>query len=93
MPCLCLIINYKKKFYFKLLKKTDIPNAPSGLKIASQGPDHLTIEWNPPASDGGAKISGYNVEIRDDDTDEWYAINDSLIKGNSFTGIHLYANK
>ena len=67
----------------------DVANPPSGIKVVAQTPGEVTLAWNPPTSDGGSKVSGYNVEIRDPETDEWYPVNESLIKGNSFTGFYF----
>jgi hypothetical protein len=43
------------------------------------------LTWIPPANDGGSKINGYNVEVRDPETEEWYPVNEGLVKGNSYT--------
>ena len=61
------------------------PGAPAGLQVVAQTPDEVTLEWQPPADNGGAKIAGYCVEIKDADSDEWFPVNDTLLRGNSFT--------
>ena len=73
-------------------EKTVIPrnpyslsDAPSGLKVAGQTADTLNLEWNPPNNDGGSKIAGYNLEINEDGTDDWFPVNENLIKGTSYT--------
>jgi hypothetical protein len=62
-----------------------LPGAPNGLKAIGQSPETLTLEWNGPADDGGTKIAGYNIEINEDGTDDWFPVNEYLIKGNSYT--------
>jgi hypothetical protein len=61
------------------------PDSPSGLKVIGQSPETLSLEWNSPASDGGSKVSGYAIEVNEDGTDDWFPVNDNLIKGNSYT--------
>ena len=63
-----------------------MPGSPSGLKVNEQTSDSLTLDWNPPSQDGGSKIIGYNVEINDPGTNDWFPKNNSLIKGNSYSG-------
>ena len=60
-------------------------NAPANLKALSQTSDTVTLAWDPPTNNGGAKISGYNIEVQDNDTEEWLPINDMLIRANTFT--------
>ena len=60
-------------------------NAPSNVKVLSQTSETVTLAWDPPTNNGGAKISGYNVEVQDNETEEWLPINDMLVRGNTFT--------
>ena len=63
-----------------------LPDAPTGMNIAGQTSETVTLEWNPPSNDGGSKILGYNLEVQEPGSDDWFPFNESLIKGNSFTG-------
>ena len=65
------------------------PSAPSNLKVLSQTSETVTLVWDPPANNGGAKISGYNIEVQDNDTEEWLPVNEMLIRGNTFTAENL----
>lgn len=46
----------------------------------------VSLQWVPPANEGGSKIAGYNIEMVEGNSDEWLPANDAIIKGNSFTG-------
>jgi len=63
----------------------DKPNAPSDISVAGQTSNTVTLQWKAP-SDGGSKILGYNVEVKEDGSDDWFPVNENLIKGNNFTG-------
>ena len=52
------------------------PGPPQDLKTARVGPDYVTLEWKPPAKDGGAKITGYRVEKCEETSEEWVKVED-----------------
>lgn len=35
------------------------------------GKDYVSVEWNPPKSDGGAKITNYHLLVKEEGSDEW----------------------
>ena len=41
------------------------PDAPNTPTVVIQNLDQIIIEWDPPASDGGTPILGYQVEMRE----------------------------
>lgn len=50
----------------------DKPGAPGGpLKAKNVHADGLTLEWNPPADDGGTPVEHYVVEKMDEATGRW----------------------
>ncbi|KAH9498302.1 hypothetical protein Btru_006487 [Bulinus truncatus] len=55
----------------KPVKPAGTPAAPANLKIKEVGKDFVTVEWSPPKSDGGSKITGYRLLVREDGSDEW----------------------
>ena len=63
-----------------------LPGSPNSLDVQSQTASSVTIEWKAPHQDGGSKVLGYNIEMNEQGFDHWYAVNDHLIKGTSFTG-------
>lgn len=44
----------------------DVPDAPAAPTVLIQNLDQIVIEWEPPASDGGTPILGYQVDMSDD---------------------------
>ena len=44
---------------------TDEPEAPASIRVTEYWSDHITVAWEPPASDGGSPLTGYNIEKRD----------------------------
>ena len=61
------------------------PQGPSNVEVGNQTENSVTLKWNKPKSDGGSKITAYQVEIRKPDSDIWEIANDYPIKGNDFT--------
>ena len=52
------------------------PGPPQDLKTSRVGPDYVTLEWKPPAKDGGAKVTGYRVEKCEETSEEWVKVED-----------------
>ena len=47
------------------------PGAPTGLSATSDGTSRIDLAWTAPAEDGGARISGYRVEVSEDGGQNW----------------------
>ncbi|CAL8090942.1 unnamed protein product [Calicophoron daubneyi] len=47
------------------------PSSPSGLQVADVDADKVTLEWKKPRDDGGRRITGYVVEYKPVNSDEW----------------------
>ena len=47
----------------------EVPGAPRNLSVALAENGELTLSWEAPDSDGGAKVTGYRVEWKSDDQD------------------------
>ena len=47
----------------------EVPGAPRNLSVAPAENGELTLSWEPPDSDGGARVTGYRVEWKSDDED------------------------
>ncbi|MCY3705762.1 MAG: fibronectin type III domain-containing protein [Gammaproteobacteria bacterium] len=50
---------------------TGLPGAPRNLTAVADGADAIDLEWDPPSSDGGGRITGYMVEWSEDGRDPW----------------------
>lgn len=62
-----------------------LPGNPHSLQANNQTSESVEIEWRSPVQDGGSKILGYNLEMNEHGSDDWYPINDHIIRGNTFT--------
>lgn len=74
----------------------DKPSAPEGpLNVSDVYADHMTLDWKPPADDGGIPIENYVIEKLDAETGHWVpctkvdgsktqAVVDGLIQGHEY---------
>ena len=49
----------------------DAPGAPTSLSATASGATTINLIWKAPASDGGAAITGYKIEVSPDGTSNW----------------------
>lgn len=61
------------------------PDAPEPPKPDRITKDSVTLSWRPPRSDGGAKIRGYIIQMKQRGQDEWDDVNGALIPTNVYT--------
>ena len=47
------------------------PDAPRGLGARADGTSRIDLSWRPPASDGGAQVTGYRIEVSEDAGVTW----------------------
>lgn len=52
----------------------DKPQAPRNLTIQSVTEDSVSLEWQPPAEDGGSLIKGYTIEKREASRRSWHKV-------------------
>ena len=50
------------------------PDQPRNLRALATGPSSITITWQAPASDGGARITGYWIQTRSPNDGTWITI-------------------
>ncbi|MDE0073700.1 MAG: fibronectin type III domain-containing protein [Gammaproteobacteria bacterium] len=50
---------------------TGLPGAPRNLTAVADGADAIDLDWDPPSSEGGARITGYLIEWSEDGRDPW----------------------
>ena len=54
----------------------DVPSAPRNLVAEAVGPSRIDLEWDPPADDGGAPVTGYRIEVSEDRRRTWSPLAD-----------------
>ena len=54
---------------------SDLPSAPRTIRTKELTDDSVTLEWTAPDRDGGARISGYLVEKREEGKAQWSRVN------------------
>ncbi|ESO03551.1 hypothetical protein HELRODRAFT_191869 [Helobdella robusta] len=62
----------------------DKPDPPGKPEVTDSDKDFIAIKWEPPAKDGGAPITGYNVERKDPKTGTWKKVNTEPLKKPEF---------
>ena len=53
---------------------TDEPFPPGQPQAKEQDRDHITIKWEPPENDGGAPITGYDIERKEPKGNRWIKV-------------------
>ena len=51
-----------------------LPGAPTGVMARADGSTAIELSWNPPISDGGARIAGYRIEASRNQNSGWVVI-------------------
>ncbi|XP_038047568.1 titin-like [Patiria miniata] len=67
----------------------DVPDAPSRPTASNIQEHSVTLSWSPPASDGGAKISGYIIEMKEEFSSRWTQVTKERITDTEFTATKL----
>ena len=75
---------FRINFWYSTLTKVtfilDKPGKPGAPEVKDSDKDFIEIEWDPPRRDGGAPITGYNVERKDPRTGRWNKVNRDPVK-------------
>ncbi|XP_021119867.1 myosin-binding protein C, cardiac-type isoform X2 [Heterocephalus glaber] len=61
------------------VKVIDVPDAPAAPEISNVGEDSCTVQWAPPAFDGGQPVLGYIVERKKKQSYRWMRLNFDLL--------------
>ena len=48
-----------------------LPTVPRRLRAEAAGTSQITLSWQAPSDDGGARITGYRIEVSDDGARSW----------------------
>ena len=51
-----------------------VPNAPRDLTAEADGTSRIDLAWRAPGSDGGARITGYRIEVSADGSNTWQTL-------------------
>ncbi len=51
-----------------------VPGPPRNLAAEADGTSQIDLEWEAPATDGGAEIEGYRIEVSDDRGTTWHQL-------------------
>ncbi|MBZ3882278.1 Myosin-binding protein C, cardiac-type, partial [Sciurus carolinensis] len=62
------------------VKVIDVPDAPAAPKISNVGEDSCTVQWEPPAYDGGQPVLGYILERKKKKSYRWMRLNFDLLQ-------------
>ncbi|XP_033060701.1 myosin-binding protein C, cardiac-type isoform X5 [Trachypithecus francoisi] len=62
------------------VKVIDVPDAPAAPKVSNVGEDSCTVQWEPPAYDGGQPVLGYILERKKKKSYRWMRLNFDLIQ-------------
>ena len=63
--------------------------APSQPSLDEITEDSLSVSWDKPSDDGGGKLLGYDVEVKESPDGPWTVVNDAPIKDTRFKIPHL----
>uniref|UniRef100_H0VNK2 Myosin-binding protein C, cardiac-type n=1 Tax=Cavia porcellus TaxID=10141 RepID=H0VNK2_CAVPO len=62
------------------VKVIDVPDPPEAPEISNVGEDSCTVQWAPPAFDGGQPVLGYIVERKKKKSFRWMRLNFDLLR-------------
>uniref|UniRef100_A0A8C3YJ13 Myosin-binding protein C, cardiac-type n=1 Tax=Catagonus wagneri TaxID=51154 RepID=A0A8C3YJ13_9CETA len=62
------------------VKVIDVPDAPAAPQISNVGEDSCTVQWEPPAYDGGQPVLGYILERKKKKSFRWMRLNFDLLR-------------
>ncbi|KAM9221825.1 myosin-binding protein C, cardiac-type [Dugong dugon] len=62
------------------VKVIDVPDAPAAPKISNVREDSCTVQWEPPAYDGGQPVLGYILERKKKKSYRWMRLNFDLLR-------------
>ncbi|XP_014665457.1 PREDICTED: twitchin-like isoform X3 [Priapulus caudatus] len=63
----------------------NVSSSPGQPKITDSDRDHITLSWDPPRSDGGSPITGYDIERREKTSGRWMKVNKEPCKKIEYT--------
>lgn len=67
----------------------NVPSQPDPPTAREVDRNWAELEWDPPASNGGSRILGYNLQYRDTSSHKWITANRELIEECRFRATNL----
>lgn len=74
---------------FKLKGKFNVPSPPQSPKVVNVGKSYVDLTWEPPAHDGGSRITGYIIEKREIGSPLWTKCNEYNVTDTNYTALNL----
>ncbi|XP_013148822.1 PREDICTED: twitchin isoform X2 [Papilio polytes] len=75
---------------FRVRARAAPPSAPQSPRVLRVGRNYVDLVWQPPASDGGSRITGYIIERRETSSSVWLKCNDYNVQDTSYTALQLH---
>ena len=95
IKCNILIVSFQcLKFLIQMfinlfinISLSDTPGKAGTPVVEDVDSDSVTLSWTKPTDDGGNKVAGYVVEVREKGTNKWKPLNEKVpCKDTKFTG-------
>lgn len=67
----------------------NVPSQPDPPTAREVDRNWAELEWDPPASNGGSRILGYNLQYRDTSSHKWITANRELVEECRFRATNL----
>ncbi|KAM3957310.1 projectin protein bent isoform 8-T9 [Aphomia sociella] len=74
---------------FKVRPRCGPPAPPRAPRVVRVGRNYVDLSWDPPANDGGSRVTGYIIERRDVGGSVWVKCNDYNVQDTTFTAMNL----
>lgn len=69
----------------------DTPDPPGKPDVTDVDEHSVTLSWTKPRKDGGSRITGYVVEVREGGAGKWKPVNEKFpCRDTNFTGTSLF---
>ena len=70
-----------------------VPDSPGKPELVDSDKTFIEIKWDKPKNDGGAPITGYDIERKEPKSNTWTKINKEPVKVRTVLAMHPAAAK
>lgn len=74
---------------FRVKPRFGPPLPPREPRVLRVGKTYVDLSWDPPASDGGSRVTGYIIEKKDSGSSVWVKCNDYNVQDTTFSVLNL----